>query len=309
MRDALIIANPASGRRRACRRRELAAAQQILRNTGIAAELLWTDGAGRATEMARRAATAGRGMVIVCGGDGTINEVVNGLAGSQVPLAVLPGGTANVLAKELSIPWDIPRAAKLIAQAAPRRIALGQAVPLGAPDEAAPRWFLCVAGAGPDGVMVYSVAAAIKLRLGILAYWLEGVRQFMRYRFPLFRVRAPELDREVDASMVIVGRTASYGGPFRITTRASLCDDLFEVCLVTTRARLRYLRYLPAIWSGRLRRERGVYFARLRSLRCEPLDEPRIYAQVDGEPCGRLPVEFRIVPEMLTLLAPRQSDG
>lgn len=304
MRDALIIANPAAGRRRARRRRELAAAQEILRGAGITTELVWTDGAGSATALARRAAGDGRGMVVVCGGDGTINEAVNGLAGSQVPLAVLPGGTANVLAKELGIPWDIPRAAGLIARAEPRRIALGQAVPLGARDEAAPRWFLCVAGAGPDGVMVYSVAAALKLRLGILAYWLEGFRQLGRYRFPHFRVTAPELDRDMDASMVIVGRTASYGGPFRITTRASLYDDRFEVCLITTRARLRYLRYLPAIWSGRLRRERGVYFARVRSLRCEPLDEPRVYAQVDGEPCGRLPVEFRVVPEMLTLLVP-----
>lgn len=304
MHDALIIANPAAGRRRDRRHRELAAAMDILARDGIAAELVWTDGAGSATAIARRAAAAGRGMVMVCGGDGTINEAVNGLAGSKIPLAVLPAGTANVLAKELGIPWQIPRAAGLVARAEPRRIALGWA---GAPPPGPPagRYFISVGGAGPDGAIIYALNPALKQRLGQLAFWMEGARQLGRYRFPLFRVSAPEFDREMAASMVIVGRTASYGGPFRITTCASLFDDQFEICVLTTRARLRYLRYLPAIWSGRLRRQPGVYFARLRSLRCEVLGEPRIYAQVDGEPCGRLPVEFRVVPEMLTLLVPR----
>lgn len=302
MRDALLIANPAAGRRRGRRRRELAAAVEILRRDGIAAELVWTDGAGSARAMARRAARDGREMVILCGGDGTINEAANGLAGSPVPLAVLPGGTANVLAKELRLPWNIPRAAALVARSRPERIALG-VVAREEAGSAVERYFVSVGGAGPDGAIVSSLAAALKQRLGQLAFWLEGARQLVRYRFPRFRVR-DERGAEYVASMVIVGRTASYGGPFRITTSATLLADAFEVCVITTRSHLRYLSYLPAIWLGSLRRQSGVFFFPTTRLRCEPLGTGPVYAQVDGEPAGRLPVEFRIAPAALTLLIP-----
>ena len=106
--SALLIYNPASGRRRHRRFAELEEAARILKADGIAAELAphirpWYGILG----------AAGRGrnadLVIVCGGDGTINEVINGLAGSRVPLALLPAGTANILAKELGIPWTFLR--------------------------------------------------------------------------------------------------------------------------------------------------------------------------------------------------------
>ncbi len=114
IKDALLIYNPTSGRKRQSRFAEIEHAVRILKDAGIAAELAPTTGPGAATRIARQAVEQRRGMVIACGGDGTINEIVNGLARSQVPMALLPAGTANILAKELSIPWDIPRAARLI---------------------------------------------------------------------------------------------------------------------------------------------------------------------------------------------------
>ncbi len=304
IRNAVIIYNPLAGRDRSRRTQHLEKARQILGETGVAAELQPTSDGGQATALARRAAEQGCELVIACGGDGTVNEVVNGMAtargGSQVPLAVLPAGTANVLAKELGIPWNIPRAAEMIARGTPQRVALGLATPLGSP--AARRFFLCVAGAGPDGVMVYALDPACKLRTGIAAYWLEGFRQLFRYHFPKFRVTAE--GREIEASLVIVGRTKHYGGPFRITTGVDLLGDEFELAILTTRSPARYLSYIPGLWLGRLRRMREVHFWKTRSLRCEPLSEEPVYAQVDGEPAGRLPMEFRIVPDALTLVVP-----
>ncbi|MGH9704302.1 MAG: diacylglycerol/lipid kinase family protein, partial [Candidatus Acidiferrales bacterium] len=122
---ALLIYNTASGRRRGERLAEVEAASVVLKEAGILAQLAPTTGRGSATELARQAAADGRQLVIVCGGDGTINEVVNGLAGSQLPMALLPAGTANILAKELGIPWDIVSAAKMIPGSEPQRIALG----------------------------------------------------------------------------------------------------------------------------------------------------------------------------------------
>lgn len=300
IRNAVMIYNPLSGSGRGRRVKQLDAARRILAGAGIEVELQATTGPGAATKVARQAVEQGCQLVIVCGGDGTVNEAVNGVACSQVPLAVLPAGTANVLAKELSIPWDIPRAAAMIPAGRLERIALGLAAPLG--HSGPGRYFLCVAGAGPDGVMVYSLDTKLKLRAGIAAYWFEGFRQLFRYNFPRFRVSAA--GREIEATLVIVGRTKNYGGPFRITTQAELLENQFELAVLTTRSAARYLSYLPAVWLGRLRQMEGVHFWKTTSVRCDPLDDAAVYAQVDGEPSGRLPLEFRIVPEALTLVVP-----
>jgi diacylglycerol kinase (ATP) len=240
--------------------------------------------------------------VIVCGGDGTVNEVVNGLACSQVPLALLPAGTANVLAKELGLPWNLPRAAERIVHAPYRRIALGLATPEKSSGE--PRYFLSVAGAGADGALVSAVHPSIKHKAGILAYWQEGLRQLTRYDFPLFRTSMAGNAIDIDASLVIVGRTKHYGGPFKITTEADLLQPEFELAFVTTRSAWRYLAYMPLIWAGKLRGARYVRFFKTNSLQCASNTASHVQIQVDGEPAGRLPVEFRIVPDALTLAIP-----
>ncbi len=128
LRNALLIHNPNAGGGGKGRRGTLDAARHIFAAGGIDSELAETTGPGHATEIAQRAAFEGRGLVIACGGDGTLNEVINGLAANQnghrVPLALLPGGTANILAKELDLPWDIPSAAEIrksISSASPAR--------------------------------------------------------------------------------------------------------------------------------------------------------------------------------------------
>ncbi len=288
-------------------------ARAIFSATGIEVELAETRGPGDATEIARRATVERRHLVIACGGDGTLNEVINGLATQRnalpsiehrVALALLPAGTANIFAKELSIPWHIPSAARKLVRGSVVNIALGLATPLHEP--AKQKYFLSVAGAGPDGMIVYSIDLELKARLGILAYWWQGGREIFRYKFPHFRVAIA--GRTLDSSLVIVGRTKHYGGPFKITTLADLYEDQFEVMTLSTRSGLRYLSYLPSLWMDRLRGTKGVHFSKTDSLVCEPIDDNPIYAQVDGEPLGRLPVEFKIVPSALKLLVPEPNE-
>lgn len=308
IRDAVVIYNERAGRvgRRV---RQLGEVQAILGEAGIKAELVATRGPGTATEIAREAVEAGRGMVVACGGDGTINEVVNGMAESRVPLAVLPAGTANVLAKELGLPWDIPAAARLIPTGRMERIALGRLTWGGEEEDARGqgRYFLSVAGAGPDGVMVHSLNEGMKARAGILAYWMEGFRQLVKYEFPRFRVRSA--GREVEASLIVVGRTRNYGGPFLITTEADLFENVFEVMTCTSSSRWRYLVYLGALLTGQLRALRDVKFWKATEASCAALNGEEIFAQVDGEGAGRLPVEFRVVPDALTIVAPEGLAG
>lgn len=307
LQNALLIHNPNAGNGGHGRRRLLDKARHIFASRGIDADLAETTGPGHATEIAARAAAENRGLVIACGGDGTLNEIVNGLAahqnGHRVPLALLPGGTANILAKELGIPWNIPKAAEKLVHGTVKEIALGLATPLEQPEKK--RYFLSVAGAGPDGMIVYAVNLELKARLGILAYWWEGMREVFRYKFPHFRV--VNGNRKIDASLVIVGRTQNYGGPFKITTEADLFEDRFEILTLSTRSGLRYLSYLPSLWLNRLRGTAGVEFFKSDSLICEPLDSNPVYAQIDGEPLARLPVEFRIIPRALKLLVPESK--
>src|SRR6516164_2927720 len=220
--NALLIHNPNAGNGGDGRRKLLDQARRILASNGIEAELAETAGPGHAIEIAQQAVREHRQLVIACGGDGTLNEVVNGLAtasnGNRVPLALLPGGTANILAKELDLPWDIPRAARHLVHGEVRDIALGLATPLEMPEKR--RYFLSVAGAGPDGMIVYSIDLGLKARVGILAYWWQGAREVLRYTYPRFRVRTG--DRRMEVTLAIVGRTKNYGGPFKITDKADL---------------------------------------------------------------------------------------
>jgi diacylglycerol kinase (ATP) len=307
-RNALLIHNPNAGNGGSGRRRLLDEARRIFAGGGIETDLSETTGPGHATEIAQRAADEGRHLVIACGGDGTLNEIVNGLAaqknGHRVPLALLPGGTANILAKELDLPWDIPSAAEKLVRGTVKEIALGLATPLELPEKK--RYFLSVGGAGPDGMIVYGIDLDLKARLGILAYWWQGARQLFNYNFPHFRVVT--WDKTIDASLVIVGRTKNYGGPFKITTGADLFEDHFELMALSTQSGFRYLSYLPSLWLGDLRETEGVHFWKAETLVCEPLDKNPIYAQVDGEPLARLPVEFKIIPHALKLLVPGTSS-
>src|SRR5450755_1066683 len=307
LQNALLIHNPNAGSGGKRRRPLLDQVRRILSSGGIEAELIETRGPGHATEIAQRATTDGRQLVIACGGDGTLNEVVNGLVtaqnGHRVPLALLPGGTANILAKELNLPWDILGAAEKLIHGEIKDIALGLATPLNEPEKK--RYFLSVAGAGPDGMIVYAIDLDLKARVGILAYWWQGAREVFRYQFPHFRVITG--DQRLDATLVVVGRTKNYGGPFKITTAADLYEAQFESMALTTQSGFRYLSYLPSLWFDKLRGTDGVHFWKAESIVCEPLDSNPVYAQIDGEPLARLPIEFKIMPHALKLLVPQNG--
>jgi diacylglycerol kinase (ATP) len=299
-RDALLILNPRAGRARALLSGGLDRVRKILAVEGIESEVARTDTPEAADEAARSAVLRPRDLVIACGGDGTFNAVVNGLAGSQVPLAVLPAGTANVLAKELHLPRDIERAAKSLGGGALRRIALGMVTTDDGVSQG--RYFLSVGGAGPDGAIVQAVNNHLKRHTGMLAFWAEGARQLALYKFPRFRITSE--DRAFEATMIVVGRTKHYGGPLRITTGANLFADDFEVMAYATRSRIAYMSFIPLALLGQVRLAPGAIFLRSKVFRCEPIDYPPALVQVDGEPAGQLPAEFRIVPNALTLLVP-----
>ena len=293
---AVLIFNPESGRSRRQRSQQIFAAQREIERQGIAVRAQGTTRAGEATELARNAIQAGAELIIVCGGDGTINEVVCGMARSQVPLAVLPAGTANVLAREIGLPLSIPAAARALVDCHPRRLALGCA---------SSRYFLLMAGVGFDAGVVRRVDARHKRRLGMATYIFQALRQAL-FEAPASFVISGK-DWQCRATFACISKTQHYG-PIKMVREADLFSDSLHIYCFQSQNRFRYFRYALALLSGNLRELPDIsYFAA--SEVCCKADTGRVFLQVDGEFAGQLPCCIEVVPDALTLLVPAGAAG
>jgi diacylglycerol kinase (ATP) len=262
-----------------------------------------TPGPGRAGELARRAIAAGCDLILAAGGDGTINEVVNGMVGSGVPFGPLPAGTANVLANEVGFSNRPDRAAIQLLHATPKRIGLGA---LDRPGYAR-RHFVLMAGVGLDARIVYELDLNLKSRLGKLAYWHGGFRQLGR-PVPQFSICVNGTEWHV--SFALITRVRNYGGDFQIARRVKLTDQDFEVVLFENRNWQDYLRFVGAVITNRLYETAGVHICRATHVVVRAPESDRIYVQTDGESIGSIPASISVIPDALTLLLPRiYSEG
>ena len=235
---------------------------------------------------------------MVAGGDGTVNEAAEGIIHTQVPLAVLPAGTANVLAMEMKLGSHLLDAAKRLGQCEPHRISVGH---VSCQEGRVSRHFLLMAGVGLDAQIVYQVSLPLKARIGKMAYWLAGWRILGR--------RLAEFDVEVEGrkqacSFALMSKVRNYGGDFEIARSVSLFDNRFELVLFEGRSSLRYLKYLAGLVLNRVEGMTGVSVTRIRKAKVLASNDSRVYVQVDGEFAGSLPAEIRIVPDAITLLVP-----
>jgi diacylglycerol kinase family enzyme len=255
-----------------------------------------TTGPGTAGAIAREHIERGADLVVAAGGDGTINEIAEGMVNSEVPLAVLPGGTANVLAVETRLGVKLERAAARLANLRPRRISMGHVTCDGGRTS---RHFLLMAGIGLDASIVYRVNASLKARTGKLAYWVAGWSLLGR-RLPQFKV---EVDgRPYTCSFALISKVRNYGGDFQIARDVTLFDDTFEVVLFEGRSSFRYIKYFAGLALDRLKGMRGVNVLTAREVKAHSPEDEKVYVQIDGEFAGKLPAEIRIVPDALTLL-------
>jgi YegS/Rv2252/BmrU family lipid kinase len=292
-----LISNPNAGRGGRRREAEVARFCELLRARGIEVEVVSTKAAGDATRLAAEAAREGVGEVIVSGGDGTINEALQGLVGTRVRLGIWPAGTANVLARELRLPFDAGGAAEVVARGSTRRIYAGSATE---ERSGARRYFFLMAGIGLDASVVERVRPRLKRRVGEGAFWVSGLAHLVRWRPVPFQVEIGE--QTYPATFAAFGRAAHYGGDISVTPRARLDEPEFEICIVNSRSRLRFLYLLThALRPNGVRREMAsVRYVRAKSARAT--GEARM--QVDGELTGQLPVSFEIVPTPVEVIAP-----
>jgi YegS/Rv2252/BmrU family lipid kinase len=297
----LLIRNPTAGRRR---RGLVDAVVRQVRAEGWTVDLVDTEAVGDARRLAETCDAGRYAVIAVAGGDGTINEVVNGLAqrGDDAPaLAIVPLGTANVLAHELGLSFE--------AAAIARTMTSGRAVPV-RPGEAcnggAPRCFSLMAGAGFDAKVVAGVSAPLKRRFGRGAYVWRSMVEAQRYRPVRYAV---EIDgARYEAASVIVTRGRHYAGPYVVAPRAALSEPLLHVCLFERWGRAQTLRFGLALLMGRLPRAGGYRVIAGREVKVsvlhdagEPGEQP---VQIDGDDALTLPVSIGVASGSVRLLRP-----
>jgi diacylglycerol kinase (ATP) len=311
MKRALLIYNPASGRRRERRAEKIARAAQILRAAGIQAEVSPTTGSGSAIHQAQEAVARGFDTVVACGGDGTVNEVLNGLmlAGGDATLGVIPLGSGNLIATDVGLPRHTEAAARCLLRSQPRELHPGV---INYQTKAGPeqRWFIVAAGVGADAELMYRTAVGAKERYGMYAYFLHMAGMAWRGRFPMFdvewRVESGE-HRQASISLVMAVRAARFPGIMkRVRLGSTLASGTYRLLLFRTDKVRHFLNFFFSVLSGWNWKVAQVELADSSWFRSTPSDEsgPRIHCEADGEILGCLPVEVGIEPRTFRLLMP-----
>jgi diacylglycerol kinase (ATP) len=287
---AVIIGNLNSGR--AGSRDYLEHCAKILRSGGLEVEVLNTEGPDHATELASSTEAP---LVIAAGGDGTINEVINGLD-KEATLGILPLGTANVLARELGLPLNVERACERILLGESTRIDLGVATNR----EGVERRFACMAGIGFDAHVVRAVTPRMKRYLRGLAFALTAFKVLAKEDFP--SVHVIHGDTTYVTRFAIVANAHHYGGDLRAASDPDLLasGELEAVMIGRVSVLLR-----PDIFASVLARrplDRSMRFFRAKELRAYATEDAEVPVQLDGEVWGSLPMSFRIEPQALQVI-------
>lgn len=288
-----IIANPVSGLGRSAR--VLPALERELSRSGIEAEVCLTERSGHAGELAAR--FLGRAdAVVAVGGDGTINEVLNGIARHDLPFAVFPTGTANVLAKEFRLPHTVRDFVRMVRHGRIRIIDTG--VVNG-------KRFVLFAGIGLDARVTRILSHVRKSTISMLDYVLPTMKVVLEFR-------SPELSLTVDGkrfaeggSYCLISNVRKYGGPFEISWQADPTDGLLDVVVTLGRRRIDMLRYFWASFVRRLRDHGDVLHARGKEVVVEARHEAPY--QLDGDFAGTLPAVFIMQPRSLALVTPSDT--
>ncbi len=286
MSSTLVILNPAAHSERAQRRR--ARVESLAHGSVICA----TSRSGEAESMARRAAQEGFEKIVAAGGDGTVNEVVNGLAGSNATLGLLPIGTMNVFATELGLPaHDLELCWNIIQNANTRLVDL---------PSANGKYFVQLAGVGLDAQVVKETSNKLRRSFGPLSYLISAAQIAARQPPRLF-IESENASID-EGSFVLIGNGRLYGGPFPFFKHALIDDGLFDVVVFKRLGYLEIIKYLQdVIFSSEIRVPEIEYF-QTRRLRVE--SDQSVPVELDGELVGNCPVEFGVRERSLRVLVP-----
>ncbi len=253
----------------------------------------FTEGSRFPATVAKSLAKEGKRLIIAAGGDGTINEVANGLVGTETRLGIIPLGTANTFANELGIPLSVEAAAQVIRNGHERTVDVGKV---------GGRHFVMGAGLGFDAEVIRKVPPDLKRFLGQLAYLLIGNATALTYSFPELVVDVEPAAPEHTGYLVIVSNARFYGGSFRVAPRASLEDGLLDVLVMKRKKIWNLWAYAATTRYGDVTKLPDVEYFQCR--RVEISSDPPVPIHVDAELAGETPCEFECVPASLRVIVP-----
>jgi diacylglycerol kinase (ATP) len=286
MKKATIIVNPISSRinypdcvNRIERELNRKGHQVVIRPTSAPLE---------AIDLARRAEGEGSELIISVGGDGTLNEVINGISSQATKLGIIPTGLSNVLAMELGIPARLDGAIRVISDGHTRLIDLGIV------NE---RLFSTMVSVGLDAEAVRVVNSGWKKYIGRYAYHLAGAKALISFQPSPFILRTEE-GQEISGQSVVVSNASFYGGPHKINPAARVDDGLLHCCLFEKGGRRDYARYFFGVLRNKHHTFDDVHLIKTVGVR---IDTPGMPIQADGDYIGRTPARIRILPERLTV--------
>jgi len=309
MRKATILFNPNSGRRR--REAELDQAIGIIQSAGVRTDLTVCRSSQEATVHARFAVAAGSDTVFACGGDGTIHDIIQGLAGTNVALAILPLGTANALAHDLALPLHPHEAARAALNGSLRRIPLGHIEYQDFSGQAASRYFTVAAGIGVDAHLFYKLNGAMKQSTGMAAYYFKAWQLWATHRMRRFEVEYANgagHRQRANLTELLAVRIRFFGGILReLVPGASLESGELRAVMCRTDSRNAYLQYVAGALLGKRWNIDGIDLVSCSEIVCQPPEQDaghRVYVEADGELLGRLPARMTLVPDALSLVVP-----
>jgi YegS/Rv2252/BmrU family lipid kinase len=287
LKDTIVILNPAARGARTQRLRKQA--EHLARGALVCA----TTHAGEAESLARHAVTEGYKRIVAAGGDGTINEIVNGIAGHNVTLGLLPLGTMNVFATELGLPVnDLADCWKIIERNRTHRVDLPRANR---------KHFVQLAGVGLDAQAVKETSHAFKRSFGPLSYLISAVQIASRTP-PILRIESEDAVAG-EGSFVLVGNGRLYGGRFPFFKQAVMDDGLLDVIVFKRLGYVDIIRYLQdVVFTPQISSPEVEYF-QTKHLRVT--SDESVPVEIDGELVGNCPVEFKIRAGGLRVLTPR----
>jgi diacylglycerol kinase (ATP) len=309
--DAFVVLNPASAGGRTLRR--WPATTRALRSAGVTFEVHRTAGPGDATHAVRTAIQRGCRTIVAVGGDGTLNEVVNGFfdaegapIGGDAILALLPSGTGGDFRRAVGIPSDVDAAARLIAIGSVRHIDAGR-IEFGNGDR---RFFINIADCGMGGEVVARVNRRTSNRgvRGSAIFLVTSLVTLLRYTPRSARIEIDGMLIERDVRSVVIANGRYFGGGMHVAPNAALDDGQFDVVIIGDTGRARALSGIPSLYRGRHlnRREVEVYRARTVRVACE--GEPMLF-DVEGEQVGTTPATLTCLPHAISLCVPEASGG
>lgn len=297
-----FILNPVAGRGRAYV--AIKKIRSILRQIGIDHNISVTNAPGHATELAKSTCNE-HDVVVAVGGDGTINEVINGLMGGKATLGILPLGSGNDFAKAIKVPQNIHKAIDIILKHNKKTIDIGKVKTTKYLEPQSThtneRYFVNGVGIGFDALVAFE-SSKIKILSGLPLYITALIKALSLYRTPNFKIKIDEMRLKSRFFLIAIGNGISAGGGFYLTPNALLDDNKFDVCYVDQVNLFQILKIFPSVLKGLHGKFKQVHFTQTNNVHVNSSD--KFYVHADGEIVGNLAseVEISMIPGALKVI-------